>query len=506
MGARPVTASLLREALPDISWWRVVDVRREAFAGSVGGVLAIPQAIIFAYLVGLPPEYGLYCAVFVAFIASMFGSTAVVSGPNTAVSILLGLTVVQFAGRGSPLYTDCVLILSLMVGLIQLCIWLLRGAELFRYFSPAAITGIKAGVGILLISSALEGSLGLSPLTSTFFYEKFYVVVGGWNEFVNPFAVAISAITIISGLLMRRRWPRMYIINALLLGSLAGTLIVGYWGQADSQVELLGRVSLQAFPLMWPRVSPEYWVIIEGMFPNAVAIAVLGLTQSLVIARDLKTHAVNTVDLHKETFAQGLANVLSPFFSSFAGSGSFNRTNVAMQMGAKTPLAGMVGAAAVLLIACLLGPLLTYLPMPALAGILALVGIGMIRWQEARPFLQHRMEGAVYSITIFAVTFLGLDVGIFLAALISVLFFIAGASKVAFDIERREGLECIAVKGNLFYASLDRLSQHLHTNPENDTVIDLSRVSYCDSSAYLLFDAVKRERKRHGGKLDVIAV
>ncbi len=505
MSARAAAASLLREALPDISWRRGVNVRRETFAGSIGAVLAIPQAIIFAYLVGLPPEYGLYCAAFVAFIASLFGSAAMVSGPNTAVSILLGLTVVQFAGRGSPLYTDCVLILSLMVGLIQLGIWLVRGAELFRYFSPAAITGIKAGVGILLITSALEGSLGLSPLTSTFFYEKFYVVIWGWNELVNPYAATISAITIVGGLAMRKRWPRTYIINALLLGSVTGALIVGYWGPVDSQVELLGRVSLQAFPLMWPRVSPEYWVIIEGMFPNAVAIAVLGLTQSLVIARDLKTHAVNTVDLHKETFAQGLANVLSPFFSTFAGSGSFNRTNVAMEMGAKTPLAGMVGAVAVLLIAYVLGPLLTYLPMPALAGILALVGIGMIRWKEARPFLQHRMEGAVYSITIFAVTFLGLDVGIFLAALVSIIFFIAGASKVAFDIERKDGLEHIAVKGNLFYASLDRLSQHLHANPANDTVLDLRRVSYCDSSAYSLFDTIMRERLQHGGKLDVIA-
>ena len=160
--------SLLREALPDFSWGRSVDTRREVVAGLVGALLVIPQAITFAYLAGVAPEYGLYCAVFVGFLASLFGNSPMMGGPNTAVAILLGVTVLPFAGRGSPLYTEFVLTLSLMVGLIQLCIWLLRGAAMFRYFSPAAIAGIKVGVGILLITSAVEGALGLSPLSVNF--------------------------------------------------------------------------------------------------------------------------------------------------------------------------------------------------------------------------------------------------------------------------------------------------------------------------------------------------
>jgi SulP family sulfate permease len=126
--------------LPDFSWRHIVDTRRELLSGVTGAVLVIPQAITFAYLVGLPPEFGLYCAIFVGFFASLLGNTPMVGGPNTAMSILLALTIMPFAGRGSPLYIDYVLLLSVMVGLIQLVIWLLRGAELFRYFSPAAIS------------------------------------------------------------------------------------------------------------------------------------------------------------------------------------------------------------------------------------------------------------------------------------------------------------------------------------------------------------------------------
>ena len=87
--------SLLREVLPDFSWWHTVDTRREAVAGITGALLVIPQAITFAYLAGLAPEHGLYCAVFVGFLASLFGNSPMVGGPNTAVSILLGLTVLS---------------------------------------------------------------------------------------------------------------------------------------------------------------------------------------------------------------------------------------------------------------------------------------------------------------------------------------------------------------------------------------------------------------------------
>ena len=397
--------SLLREALPDFSWWRSVEVRREAVAGFTGALLVIPQAITFAYLAGVAPEYGLYCAVFVGFLASFFGNSPMVGGPNTAVAILLGLTVLPFAGRGSPLYTEFVLILSLMVGLIQLCIWLLRGAALFRYFSPAAITGIKVGVGVWLITSALEGALGLSPLSAPFFYEKFYIAIFSWEDLVNPYAATTSGITIASGLLLKRRWPRSYIIGAVLIGSLVGGAIYGLLGPVQSQLELLGHVTLQALPLNMPRLGPQHWLFMEQVVPQGVAIAVLGLAQSLVIARDLKASAARNLDLHKEVFAQGISNALSPFFSTFAGSGSFNRTSVAVEMGARTPLAGMIAACAVVLIAWTLGPLLTWLPMPVIAGVMALVGIGMIQANEIRP-LQNRVEGSVFLIKLLSVVFL----------------------------------------------------------------------------------------------------
>ena len=495
--------TVLREALPDFSWRKSVDAKREVIAGLTGALLVIPQAITFAYLAGVQPVYGLYCAVFVGFLSSLFGNSPLVGGPNTAVSIMLGLTAIQFAGSGSPLYIEFVLVLSLLVGLIQLVIWLLRGAVLFRYFSPAAISGIKAGIGVLLITSALEGALGLAPMSTQFFYEKFYLAIVSWMQLVNLYAVAISVVTIAFGLLLKKHWPRTYIIAATVAGSLVGLAICAIAGPVDSQVELLGHVTFEALPFNVPHLGPQHWLFLEQAFANAVAIAVLGLAQSLVIARDLKANVSSDVDLHKEVFAQGISNFLSPFFSSFAGSGSFNRTSVAVEMGARTPLSGMIAAIAVVFIAYALGPFLTALPMPAIAGVLALVGIGMI--QGERKSFAYNVEGAVFLVTLLSVLFLGLEVGLFVAIAASIGFFVARASKVNLSISRDGNKERIVVDGNLFYASLDQLAKHLRTHPQQETLLDLSRVPYCDATAKEMIRKAQAERTRHGGQIELVA-
>ncbi len=201
-------------------------------------------------------------------------------------------------------------------------------------------------------------------------------------------------------------------------------------------------------------------------------------------------------------FAQGVSNALSPFFSTFAGSGSFNRTSVAVEMGARTPLAGMIAACAVVLIAWALGPVLTCLPMPVIAAVMALVGIGMIQGNEIRP-LQNRIEGAVFLITLLTVVFLGLEIGILVAVVASIGFFVAGVSQVRLAISRKGDEERIAVTGNLFYASLDRLAKHLRGDPTARTVLDLSRVPYCDAAAHDMIKKIQAERAHHGGRLEI---
>jgi len=503
-GRAGAIAALLREMLPDLSWRKRAGWRGEFGSGVAGAVLVIPQAITFSYLAGLPPEYGLYCAVFVALVSSLFGSSAMVGGPNTAMSILIGLAVMPHAGRGSPLYTEYVLLLTLAVGLLQLGLWLLRTATVFRHLSPAAIGGIKIGVGVLLITSSLEGTLGVSGLSMQFFHEKFMVVIASWDEIVNPFAAAISAATVGSALLLRRRLPRSHIIAALLVGWAVGAVIDGWVGPARSQLELLGRIVLQPFPWHVPSFTREHLLVLEELLPSAVAIAVLGLAQSLVIARDLKLRHNPDADMHKEVFAQGLSNVAGAFMSCFAGSGSFNRTSVALGMGARSQLSGIVSSVAVLMIAWGCAPALTRLPMPAIAAVLFLVGLGMIQWQEIRLFARNRADLVVCWLTALTVCFVGLEAGLVVAAIASVAFFVSGASAVTLDTSHRDGVEHIVVRGNLFYGSIDTLARHLRQRPGGETRLDLRRVAFCDAAALAVIEGISRDRLAAGGRLEVI--
>jgi SulP family sulfate permease len=176
----------------------------ELFGAFIAAILVIPQGITFAYLAGLPPEHGIYTSIFVTLMASLFGATPMLGGPNTAVALLISTAVAPYAVRGSPLYLDYVLLLSFMVGLIQLVVWLLRGGRYFMYFSPAAVTGITSGVEMILVFSSLDGILGVSNFDSLFFFQKLYLLSGDAHGLVNPYSLATGALTVACGLIARR--------------------------------------------------------------------------------------------------------------------------------------------------------------------------------------------------------------------------------------------------------------------------------------------------------------
>lgn len=488
---RALYRGLATESLP----WRYASMNREALGiellgALAGAMLVIPQGITFAYLAGLPPEYGIYTSVFVTLFASLFGTSSMLGGPNTAVAILIGVAVAPYAGRGSPLYIDYVLLLSLMVGLIQLLIWLVRGGKYFQYLSPAAVTGITVGVGMILIFSSLDGMLGLSRFTTAFFFQKFYVLANDWRELVNPYSLVIGLVTVTSGLIARRFTARYSILIAILAGYLAGLLLMGSYSQVNTEIELLGNVAVKLLPLSNPKLDLEYLLVGAAMLPNAMAIALIGLAQSMVIVKHLRTTTDQPINIDKEVYAQGMSNLLAPFFSSFAGSGSFNRTAINQAIGVRTPLAGILSAFIVLLLMVTLGPLLSHLPMAVISGTLMLVGIGMIKLPEIIRLIPWRGELAVFALTLFTILFLGLQAGLAVALIFSIVMFLVAASKLKIELGPIEGAFRIRVEGHLFYASIDQLSEPLKAHREENVVLDLSMVSYLDLSAT---EAIVRE-------------
>lgn len=470
--------------------WRISD---ELFGAFIAAILVIPQGITFAYLAGLPPEYGIYTSVFVTLLASLFGSSSMLSGPNTAVALLIGSAVAPFAGRGSPLYIEYVLLLSFMVGLLQLFIWLMRGGRYFMYLSPAAITGITTGVGMILILSSLDGILGLSSSQTLFFFQRLYLLVDDAINLVNPYSLCVGVVTVVTGLIISRFTTRFSLLIAIFSGYLCGLVLMASFAQMDMELELLGHIPISVLPLSNPPAGMEYLLVGLGMFPDAVIIALIGLAQSMVIVKHLRSDASQPIQPDKEVFAQGVSNTLAPFFSSFAGSGSFNRTAVNQSLGVKTPLAGIISSAIVLIMISLLGPMLSYLPMAVISGTLMLVGISMIKLKEIHRLVSWRGEFAVFGITLSSIIFLGLQLGLVVAIVLSIMLFVLTASKLELRIEQQEESVLLQVEGHLFYASIDQLSEVLKRYRSHNLVLDLTVVSYLDLSAT---EAIARELEK----------
>jgi SulP family sulfate permease len=483
-----VARQLLREALPDFAWrHRLTHWRTEIFAGFVGAVLVIPQGINFAWLAGMQPEYGLYCAIFVTLFASLLGSSSMMSGPNTAVAILIGAAVLPLAGRGSPVYVDFVFLLCLMVGIVQLLFWLLRAGRLFQYISPAAISGISAGAGFLIVMSSLDSLLGLSSFQTTFFYEKLYVILSDAVDLVSPYSLSIALVTITAGYLARAHSSRYFLLIAVAAGYVAGLVVAFIWPQPVTELEYLGHMPIEWLPWRVPTLTMEYLMISVSLIPYAVTIAVIGLAQSLVIVRELKMETDQDIRLDKEVYAQGVANFLAPFFSAFAGAGSFNRTKANQSLGATTPLSTLAASVFVLLLVSLLGPVLTWMPMAALAGTLFIVGANMIKWRDVQHYAQVRSELILYLATFLCIVFFGLAAGVMVAVVLSVTAFLLTISRLELREESTQTGTLLRVRGALFYASLETLSEAFHRHLQGDLTVDLQYATHIDQSAVDFF-------------------
>lgn len=496
---------MLKEATPSFAWWRKMDSwQTEMFAGLVGAILVIPQGITYAYLAGLQPEYGLYSAIFVTLFCSVLGTSSMMSGPNTAVAILIGTAVLPLAGRGSPVYIDYVFLLCMMVGIVQLIFWLLRGARVFQYLSPAAISGISAGAGFLIIMASLDSIFDLSTFQTTFFYEKLYVIASDARDLVNPYSLFIGVTTILAGYLGRRYSRRYYIIIAVSAGYVAGLLVAFIWPQPITELEYLGRMPLEWLPFSVPTVNVEYLMTSVKLIPYAIAIAFIGLAQSLVIVRELKMETDQDIDLDKEVYAQGVASFLAPFFSSFVGSGSFNRSKANQSLGAKTPLSGIATAFFVLVLITALGPILTYMPMAAMAGTLFIVGADMIKWIDVRHYARVRSELVIYLVTFTSIIFFGLASGVVVAVFLSVSVFMLHISQLELNEEGSADGVLLKVKGALFYASVAHLTEKFQRHNRENMGVDLQYATHIDQSAVDFFNRESRNLLNHGAMLTLL--
>ena len=329
------TQDWLFRLFPFLRWWPMVNratLRADAVAGLTGGLVLVPQGVAFATIAGMPPQYGLYAAMLPAIAAALWGSSwHLVSGPTTAISIVVFATMSPLATAGSPEYVRLVLTLTLLVGVFQLGLGMLRLGALVNFVSHTVVVGFTAGAAVLIAASQVKNFFGIALPRGA---SVFQVLAGLAQQAgqINLFVVAVALATMLASLAARRWWPRMpHMIAAMVAGSLAAALLDQIFGNTRTAITSIGALVIGLPPLSRPDFSAD---TIEKLVPIAVAVSLLALTEAVSISRAVALKSGQRIDGNQEFIGQGLSNLAGAFFSGYASSGSFNRSGLNYEAGA----------------------------------------------------------------------------------------------------------------------------------------------------------------------------
>ncbi len=513
---------------PEVS---ATTLRADALAALTGAMIVLPQGVAFALIAGLPPEYGLYAAMLPAIVAALWGSSRhLVSGPTTAISIVVFASVSPLAEPGSAQFIALVLTLTFLTGLIQLAMGLARLGTLVNFISHTVIIGFTAGAALLIASSQIKNFFGLDIPRGAHFHQVL-LHFGSHILDIQPWVLAVSAITLISGILAKRYLPRLpYMIVAMVIGSLAAAWINARIGADASGLRTVGALTASFPPISLPDFSLV--AIKTTVFP-ATIIAILALTEAVAIARSVAIKSDQRIDSNQEFIGQGLSNIAGSFFSAYASSGSFNRSGVNYASGAKTPLAAALSAVLLLAIVLLVAPLAAYLPVAAMAAILFIVAWSLIDIHHIREIVKrHPRERIVLAITFFG-TLIDLEKGIFLGILVSLVFYLYRTSQPSLrelaplkselgDPRRkfvRAGADAPAcpqvamlrVEGSIFFGAVEHVQLSLRNVDEADPakkhLMLFSRaVNFIDLAGAEMLSKEAVRRRKLGGSLILVGV
>jgi sulfate permease, SulP family len=507
---------------PFLGWWPLLGretLRADFFAGITGAVIVLPQGVAFALIAGLPPQYGLYTAIVTPIVAGLFGSSHhLISGPTTAISIVVLATVKPFALPGSPEFISMVLTLTFLAGAFQLALGLARMGQLVNFISHSVVIGFTAGAAILIATSQLKHYIGVTLPHGQSFVHTWINLYRQLPD-LNVYAAATATVTLLAAILFRRyrpRWPGM--LFAMVIGSLLCLFI----GGEQHGVNLVGSLPARLPPLSLPDFS---LVTIRTLGPGAMAVALLGLIEAVSIARAIAARSEQRINGDQEFIGQGLSNLVGSFFSSYAGSGSFTRSGINYQAGARTPMAAIFAALMLAVVLLVVAPLTAYLPMPAMAGIILLVAYNLIDFHHIRQTLRASRPDAYVLVTTFMATlFMELEFAIYIGVILSLVLYLNRTSKpriytVAPDqadrlrrmtVKTAGLMECpqlriIRIDGSLFFGAVNHVAGTFHLFQQRDPdrkhlLIVASGINFIDiAGAEMLIQEARRRRKNGGG-------
>ena len=514
---------MLQRFFPFLNWLPLAKKswKDDLIAGITGTIIVIPQAVAFAMIAGLPPVYGFYTAMITPIIAALFGSSYhLISGPTTAISIVVYATISSFVDPGSDIeqYVALTLVLTFMAGIIQFAMGLARMGKLVNFVSHSVIIGFTAGAGVLIAFKQLKHVFGLDIPQGSSFYNIVKYIINNISE-TNWYVFTIAVGTLLIAIIIRqfiKPLSRYYMLIAMVLGSF---LAIFLGGEANG-IETVGKIPSNLPPFRMPELNLTN---VKNLSGGALTVALLGLIEAVAIARSIALTSHQRIDSNREFKGQGLSNIIASFFSSYMGSGSFTRSGVNLQAGGKTPMSAIFSASFLMIILLLFSNFAAFLPKPAMGGIILLVGFNLIDFHHIKQVVKSSgREIIVLSTTLFGTLFFELETALFSGIALSLFFYlertakpniaILGSSKTHrfINVVRDSNvkvcpqLKIVRIDGSIYFGALEVVSDffnNLYEKGEIKHVLVVAKgINFIDlAGATWLTHEAKKWQERGGG-------
>ncbi|MEA3323155.1 MAG: SulP family inorganic anion transporter, partial [Patescibacteria group bacterium] len=497
--------------------------RLDMMSAMTVAIVALPQSMAYAFIAGVPAQYGLYAAMIPTAIASLFGSSRyLIAGPTNAISMVVASTMgsVVIAGTIAQDLPDdqkiaLVFLLAFLVGIIQLLMGLFKMGSLINFVSHSVIVGFTAGAGILIAFNQIKNFIGVDIGEHSHFYEKMYHTVLGF-PYINWYSTALGIFTVAFILLAKRFAPKL---PGALLAMVFSAIFVAIFDLGSYGVELVAEI-----PQTLPPIStfPLDWVSVSAMLSSALAIAILGIVEALAIAKSIASSSGEKIDGNQELIGQGLSNISASFFSSIPGSGSFTRSAVNFKSGAASRYSGVFSALIIIIVVLVAAPLTRYIPIPSLAGILMVIAYSMIDKKAfALAFKSTGTDRLVLLVTMSATLVMHLEMAIYVGVALSLILFIRKVAMpevkrvkpscengklitVSDDDQTCPQLAIFQVEGSLFFGAVEKLEEKLHEYEhlkKEVIIIRMKQVNLIDATGVHAFEKLLKERSGSKGRI-----
>ena len=394
----------------------------DLLAGIIVGIVALPLAIAFGIASGVTPEKGIITAIVAGLIVSVFGGSKVqIGGPTGAFIIIIYGIIQQYGFEGLTIAT-------LMAGVFLIMFGVLHLGTIIKYIPYPIVVGFTSGIALTIFTTQIKDLFGLTmaSVPSDFIekwiaYFKSMPTIDVWSAAVGVGSVAVIAL-----------WPKVARFNhvlkklpgsliAIIVMTVAGLLLKQYMGVTT--IETIGDRFSISNQLPGAQVPELSWDVIKGLVSPAITIAILGAIESLLSATVADGVIGDHHDSNTELIAQGMANLASPIFGGIPATGAIARTMTNINNGGRTPVAGIVHAAVLLLIFLFLMPLAQYIPMACLAGVLVIVSYNMSGWRSFMSILKNPKSDVIVLWVTFLLTVIfdltiAIEVGLICACLL----------------------------------------------------------------------------------------